>query len=251
MFDSHCHLDFFHPVIQTTLWARAKSYGLRDALVCAVFRDNFETVKNCCQRLKLKAAYGFHPLYLDSYKKDDFEFLKNFISQNPCSAIGECGLDYFCKVDKNLQKEVFIKHLELAEELQLPLSIHARKALDEVLHLIKNFKVKFVIHSFTGSNQQLENILKLGGIIGVGGTSTYPRATRLRQQLKNIPNNSFLLETDCPDQPIYGFQGLKNEPAKIFWVAKNLAELRQCEIEDIVGECRKNLSKFAFCSNYF
>ena len=244
MIDSHSHLDFFHPVIQTTLWARAKSYGLKNSLICAVFRDNFLAVKDCCQRLNLMAAYGFHPLYLDKYQRGDFEFLKEFIKHNPTVAIGECGLDYLCNIDKNFQKEIFIKHLELAEQLNLPLSIHARKALDEVLHLIKPFKVKFIIHSFTGSNQQLENIFKLGGIIGIGGTSTYPRAKRLQSQLKIIPKNSFLLETDCPDQPICGFQGIKNEPAKTFWVAKNLAELRNCTIKEIIEDCRETAKIF-------
>jgi len=105
--------------------------------------------------------------------------------------------------------------------------LHARKALDAVLHhLQRGGNPRFVIHSFTGSDAQLARIFAQGGYIGIGGTSTYPRAARLQRQLTTVPADRYLLETDAPDQPLCGKQGAPNRPAYTADVAAHLARLR-------------------------
>ena len=141
------------------------------------------------------------------------------------------GLDFFLThLNIQQQEDLFTIHLKLAREFDLPLIIHARRSLDCVLKHIRRFSsennLKGVIHSFAGSQQQADTLIKLGFHLGVGGTSTYPRAQRLRNILANVPLESLLLETDAPDQPDSAWRGKRNDPTRLPIIAATLAELR-------------------------
>ena len=121
----------------------------------------------------------------------------------------------------------FIAQLELARERDLPVIVHARRAFDEVAACLRKVGgLRGVVHSFSGSLQQADNLWKMGFALGIGGPVTYPRARRLRDIVARIPAEFLLLETDSPDQPLHGHQGQRNEPALLTEVLAVVAELR-------------------------
>jgi TatD DNase family protein len=142
--------------------------------------------------------------------------------------VGECGLDYFVDgLDRDQQSHYFDGQLELAREFDLPVVVHARRAVDAVITAIRRVgKLRGVVHSFSGSEEQARQLWDLGFMIGLGGPVTYERANRLRRLAATMPLEWLLLETDSPDQPDAGIRGERNEPARLREVLRVIAELR-------------------------
>lgn len=243
--DSHCHLDFFDDAERREIIQRAVVSGVSKYVIPAVARENWLPVAKLAETSDCYATYGLHPLFLEKHQKDDIQALDDFLNTYPAVAIGECGLDYHVDTDKNQQQYYFEEQIALAQTHQLPLIIHARSALEQVLQTLKRYQnITFVVHSFSGSNQQLQKLLDLGGYVGIGGSVTYERAQRLRQQMAEIPSNRYLLETDAPDQPIAGYQGQKNEPARIRHIAEVVADLRGETLAQVACESTENTKRF-------
>ena len=240
--DSHCHLDWFDDPAAIT--AEAQAAGVARIVIAATTRARWADVARCTVLPGAYASYGLHPLYQDEHHDDDLHALESQIKSQPTVAIGECGLD-FLNGDSAAQRATFAAQLDIARRYQLPLLLHARKSLDAVLHLLKRGgNPRFIIHSFTGSDAQLSRILAQGGYIGIGGTSTYPRAARLQRQLAAVPADRYLLETDAPDQPLCGYQGEANHPARTALVAANLARLRGEPLDRISRQSEANCDAF-------
>ncbi|SUO97843.1 TatD family hydrolase [Suttonella ornithocola] len=243
LIDSHCHFDFFPENEQSAIWQRAKIAGLETLIVPAVEKANWQATAEVCERFPFYAAYGLHPIYY--HQKADILALDEWLTRYKAVAVGECGLDYAVEIEPKVQQFFFEAQVELSISHQLPLILHARRALEQVLQTLARYpKAKFVVHTFTGSDKQLEKLLSLGGYIGIGGTSTYPRAQRLRRQLATVPKERYLLETDAPDQPLYGHQGKVNEPEKVAEVASVLAELRDEGIAEVMAQSTQNSKAF-------
>lgn len=242
--DSHCHLDWFDQAADIA--AQAATVGVSSIIVPAVGVNNFEAVKQSALLGGVFAAYGLHPLYQAEHQPEHLEQLEAYLQHENPIAIGECGLDYSEHASHHQEQlDTFIFQLKLAKRFDLPVLLHARQSLDAVLYQLKRHAIKrFVIHSFTGSDQQLQRIFELDGYIGIGGTSTYPRATRLQRQLANIPSDRYLLETDAPDQPLCGRQGITNTPDQIPTIAQNLATLRHVPLETISQQSQRNMNQF-------
>ena len=152
-------------------------------------------------------------------------------------------MDFYSDIDRALQIEVFLFHIELSNKYKLPLIIHARKSLEDILQILeKKSPHKFVIHNFSGSDIQLKKIFDLDGFIGIGRSSVYPKALRLQTQLANIPNNRYLLETDAPKDIKTKYP--ENNPTFIHQVANNLSKIRAVKIEQIVEENIRNSEIF-------
>ncbi|MDO4643814.1 MAG: TatD family hydrolase [Cardiobacteriaceae bacterium] len=240
--DSHCHLDWFDNV--SLVVKQAATVGVTRIVVVSTERERWHDVQRVTHAEGIYAAYGLHPLYQDRHRTEDLHALEMQIKDQPTVAIGECGLDFLAG-DSLAQRETFIAQLDIGKRYYLPILIHARKSLDMVLHFIQRAGCpRFVIHSFTGSDAQLARIFAMGGYIGIGGTSTYPRAQRLQRQLSRIPADRYLLETDAPDQPLYGRQGQANLPQYTQEVALNLARLRGEGLETISQQSELNCNTF-------
>ena len=240
--DSHCHLDWFPNPAATV--QEAQVAGVARIVIAATARARWADVARAAALPGVYAAYGVHPLYQDEHSDDDLHALETQIHNHPTFAIGECGLD-FLNGDSAAQRATFAAQIDIARRYQLPLLLHARKSLDAVLHLLKRGgNPRFIIHSFTGSDAQLAQIFALGGYIGIGGTSTYPRAARLQRQLATVPAGRYLLETDAPDQPLCGKQGAPNRPAYTADVAANLARLRGEPLAAISTQSESNANTF-------
>jgi len=157
-------------------------------------------------------------------------------------AVGECGLDYSITEDDRLkQQQLFAAHLAMAREFNLPIIIHARKAVEDVINMIKaSGHYRGVIHSYNGSQQQAKQLLDLGYRLGFGGAVTYPRASRLRAMVQSLPLDGILLETDAPDQPDAAHHGQLNQPAYLIDILHFISDIRPESAMDIAVQTTRN-----------
>lgn len=249
--DSHSHIDFkAFDTDRDAVMTRAKKLGVSDIIVSSTTAERWLLVKRvCCDYEGIcHPAYGLHPMFMDIHEKENdygIEQLKHWLTKNKAIAIGEIGLDFYnndlSENAKKAQLEVFIAQLEIAQELALPVIIHARKSLDIVLKQLRRFsKVRGSIHSFSGSEQQARQLIDLGFYLSFGGSITYSRATRLHQLIRKLPLDAMLVETDSPDQPASSYYQQRNEPAYIIEVIKKIAELKLIDIDTVEKKTTSN-----------
>lgn len=228
--DSHVHLDdgAFDADREAVL-ERAHAAGVRLLVVPGIDAASWPRIEALCARhAGLYPAYGLHPLFLPQHRATHLDALRERLAAGTAVALGEIGLDYFVtELDPATQRHFFDAQLQLAKELSLPVIVHARRAVEEVLLMLRAVPgLRGVVHSFAGSEQQAGRLYELGFHLGIGGPVTYERAHRLRRIVARMPIERLLLETDAPDQPIAGYQGQRNEPARILDVLHSVARLR-------------------------
>lgn len=230
LYDSHCHLDApeFDPD-RAGVVARARAAGVHRQLVPAVSRAGWEKLRDLCAADDgLRPAYGLHPMYLDQHRPAHLDDLARWLADERPAAVGECGLDHFVEgLDPDAQRTYFIRQLELAREFDLPVVLHARRAVDEVIAALRRIGgLRGVVHSWSGSDEQARQLFGLGFHLGIGGPVTFERAQRLRRTVATMPIEWLLLETDAPDQPGAGHRGERNEPGLLPEVLAVVAQLR-------------------------
>ena len=236
--DSHCHLDA--PELdadRSAVIARARAAGVGCQIVPAVDAAGWPKLREVCARdAGLFPAYGLHPMYLRSHRPAHLDDLRGWIERERPVAVGECGLDYYIEgLDADAQQGYFDGQLRLARDFDLPVIVHARRAVDAVIASFRRIGgLRGVVHSFSGSEAQARQLWRLGFMIGLGGPVTYERARRLRRLAATMPIEHLLLETDAPDQPDAGIRGQRNEPARLAVVRDAIASLRG-ESPDLVA----------------
>ena len=236
--DTHCHLDAAEfGDTQAALIQEALAAGVSTLVLPAVEAGNFATVQKLCKQYTCCApALGIHPMYMARAAPVDLETLRDNIEYNQIVAIGEIGLDFFVEDhDQEKQEFYFSAQLKLAQEFELPVLLHIRKAQDTVLKHLRRTPVRGgIAHAFNGSPQQAAEFIKLGFKLGFGGAMTYPRATRLRELARTLPLDSIVLETDAPDiPPAFLQRGQPNRPEYLPRIAQTLAELRNLPLAEI------------------
>jgi TatD DNase family protein len=245
--DSHCHLDVadFANDLSETL-TRANQAGVNRFIVPAIAAAGWPHLANLAAGHNgFHPAYGLHPMYLAEHSDAHLTALPDWLERSECVAVGECGLDFFIQgLDVIRQEAIFIEHIRLAGLYNKPLIIHARKATERVIQLLKQHEpTSGVIHSYSGSLEQARQLITMGFLLGIGGPLTYPRSSRLRTIVREIPLTYLLLETDAPDQPMCGEQGRRNEPSKLPNVARALAEARNQDLEEVIGQTTRNAER--------
>lgn len=244
LIDSHCHFDdpAFDPDRMQLQQKMAES-GVTDIIFPATIAAHWPRLKAITDKHPgFHASYGLHPMFMQYHKNSHINLLHDWLDKEPTVAIGECGLDFFIQgFDQQSQEALFLQHLRLAHEFDLPLIIHARKSLDIVLkHIRRTGPLRGVIHSFAGSQQQADQLINAGFYLGIGGTITYERAKRLQKVVRHIPENHLLLETDAPDQPDSLWRGKRNEPGRLPLIANAIATIRETSIEHIAAITTQN-----------
>jgi len=239
--DTHCHLDFAELSNELDLHIRdAASVGITQFVVPGV------TLAQSTSLLDFKArypqcciAFGLHPYFLapESDKAMDELWQLAQLHRDKLSAIGECGIDAKCD-HLVRQQALFIKHIELANALALPLIVHHRQSHHLIAQAFKAVKPKYggVIHAFSGSVQQAHYYIDMGFKLGIGGTITYPRAQKTHAVVKALPLTSFVLETDAPSMPVHGFQGQPNLPKRLLDIFEQFCLLRPETKADISAQ---------------
>ncbi len=245
--DTHCHFDFppFTGNEQATI-ERAAAAGIRRIIVPAVGADRFDLVLSLAHRYPaLFAALGLHPIIIEQHQPGCLDRLESILSQRPNKlvAIGEIGLDLYREDPQFVRQEAVLEaQLQLAKRYLLPVILHSRRTHDKLgMHLRRlQLPRTGVVHGFAGSYQQAKKFVDLGYFIGVGGTITYPRATKTRDVMARLPLDALVLETDAPDMPLNGHQGEPNRPERAREVFDILCELRQESPETVALALNNN-----------
>lgn len=243
LIDTHCHLDAeAFDIDRDEIVLSAQKNGIGKIVVPSVSVHNLSKVRACCSRYDLcLPAYGIHPLFVEASRDEDIKALSQYLHHElsgkfPPVAIGEIGLDFFVQgADVSRQAFFFTEQLKIARELDLPVLLHVRRAVDEVLKYLRRFGIgKGIAHAFNGSFQQAEALIKQGFKLGFGGAMTYPRATRIRKLATELPLESIVLETDAPDIAPAWLAGGRNTPKELLGIANTLAELRSVDVNVII-----------------
>ncbi|MBE6065829.1 TatD family hydrolase [Clostridium cochlearium] len=238
IFDSHAHYDddSFNEDRAKVL-QELKDNNIIGVLNCgSSFKGAIDSVNLAENYDFFYAAVGIHPEYADTVDDDMLNEIKNMTSYPKVKAIGEIGLDYYYEDNpyREVQKEVFIKQMELAKELNLPVVIHNRDAHKDTLDIIKMFpEVKGVIHCFSGSVEFARECLKLGYYIGFTGVVTFKNARKTLEVAKDVPIDRILVETDCPYMAPEPHRGKRNRSEYIEQIIKKIAQIKEISEEEL------------------
>ncbi|NNE63347.1 MAG: TatD family hydrolase [Gammaproteobacteria bacterium] len=231
LIDSHCHIDDDrYDSCRDEVVTRARDNGIAQIILPATTADRWQKVKQVAAMYdQIFPAYGLHPMFMAQHKRQHLQDLDAWIDREKPVAVGECGLDFFQSRDDEIwQLELFQAQLSLARKHQLPVIVHVRKAMDQVISLLRKSKLECggVIHSFAGSLQQARQLYELGFKLGIAATVDFERARKLRNVVVKIDADALLLESDAPDQPGINHRGDLNEPAFIVEHFQTMAQLR-------------------------
>lgn len=242
--DTHCHLDASEfECDRDAVHQAAIAVGVKKIVVPAVSVSNFAQVKACQIRYPgCDAAYGIHPMYVMQAQEADLLTLHDWLLNEKPVAVGEIGLDFYVPdIDRCRQHFFFVEQLKLAQQFELPVLLHVRRSIDQILKVLRQIKVRGgIAHAFNGSRQQADEFIKLGFKLGFGGALTYPGSTRIRGLAGSLPLESLVLETDAPDMPPYWLNRGRNQAAELPQIAEVLANLRQMDVADLATISSQN-----------
>lgn len=250
LIDTHCHLDAAEfATDRAQIATQALALGVAAIVVPAVSRANFDHVIALRQQHQHCAyALGIHPLFVEQSVNADLDTLDVYIQAHHAIAIGEIGLDYFIHKPqlnpKPIEKQVFFfcEQLKIAQRYNLPVLLHVRNAVDDVLKYLRRYPVVGgIAHAFNGSQQQAEQFIALGFKLGFGGAMTYSRALKIRALAEKLPLASIVLETDAPDMaPAWLPAHARNSPLELIQIAQLLADLRQVNVAQVIDITGRN-----------
>lgn len=255
--DVHCHLtdpeyDNFDGVAAVV--RRAEEAGvermicsgcsLDSSIVARQIAETYESVYFCV---------GFHPCELDKYKEGDLDKIATLCSHEKCVAVGEIGLDYHYENNpsKELQRELFVRQLELADRVGLPVVLHSRDAAQETAEILEAnarlLKRGGVMHCYSYSAEMSDRFAALGLSFSFGGTSTFKNARKVLESVRRIPAPLILSETDCPYLTPEPYRGVfPNEPCRVVHVVEKLAELKGTTREQMQKQILENAERLFF-----
>ena len=188
-------------------------------------------------------AIGVHPDEAGSLDEEKFSRMSELLDLDKIIAVGEIGLDYYWDKEKHdIQKDWFIRQLDLAREKDMPVIIHSREAAADTFEIMKQHAagMKAVIHCYSYSPEMAREYVKMGYYIGVGGVVTFKNAKKLKQVVKEIPLESVVLETDCPYLAPVPYRGKRNCSLYLPYVAEQIAELKGKTVEEVIQQTEKN-----------
>ncbi len=244
LIDSHVHTDDERlKADRPAVLHAARKANVVAQVVPAISQRLWPRVKAVCEaESDLYACYGLHPCFCDEHLDAHIEELPLWLGRERPVAVGECGLDYqIVDADRAQQQHLFSAQLALAREFDLPIVIHARRAVEDVIRMIRSSgHYRGLVHSFNGSAQQASRLIDLGYKLSFGGAVTYSRAKRLREMIRTLPLDAILLETDAPDQTDQNHSGQRNEPAYLVDVWKAISGLRDENADEIARATTAN-----------
>ncbi len=253
MIDTHCHIDEeAFDADREEVIARQQQSGVEAMIVPGVNTASLKTVLDVCHAHPgyCYPAFGLHPEDVKADWQEKLAIVEQAIRahKDELVAIGEIGLDYYWdKTYKEEQKEVLRRQLLLACELDLPVILHNREATEDILSIVKeivnrpssNRQLKGVFHCFNGSRETVEEILKMGFYIGIGGVLTF-KNSKLAEKLDVVPMDRLLLETDAPYMAPVPHRGERNESRFMIHVAERLAQVYNCTLETVIMATNSN-----------
>lgn len=243
--DTHIHLnderylDILDEVIE-----EARNNDVEKMIVIGYdYQSSKKAVELANQYPFLYAAVGLHPSEVQK-NGENIDWLNELIKEQKVVAIGEIGLDYhWDKTYVELQKELFIKQLELAKANNLPVSIHSRSASNDTFTILKNHHIKGVLHCYSQSLELAREYVKLGYYLGIGGVVTFQNSKELVSVVDEINLKWMVVETDGPYLAPYPFRGKLNKPAYLKYIIEKIANIKNMEVEEVKKILEENTYK--------
>lgn len=249
LFDTHAHFeDEQFDADRDEVLKTLKNYGVGN--ICNVgssMESSRMGVKLADKYDFVYASVGVHPSETKNLTESDMEELKQLAASPKVKAIGEIGLDYHYPDDTapEVQKKWFIRQIELAKELNLPIIVHDRESKGQGLEILKRCNVtNGVVHCFSGSAETAKEIVKLGMMISFTGVLTFKNARRAVEACAAVPLDRLMIETDCPYMAPEPNRGKRNFSGYVEFVARKMAEIKNVSYEEIVDITEKNAKRF-------
>lgn len=245
--DTHCHLDILESTPEETI-IEAKQAGVQRMVTIAVDEPSLDFVSSTVQEFPaVYGSVGFHPHDASKLTKSLLQKIRQLAEeQHKLIAIGEIGLDYhYMNSPAEIQQQAFLKQLQLAVELNLPVILHSREAETDTLNILQEFPVPSlgVAHSFTSSIEMARTLVEMGWYLGINGIVTFKNAEDLREVVRWLPLDRLLLETDSPFLAPIPFRGKPNKPAHIPAIGGFIAELREISLEELAQQTTANAQR--------
>ena len=257
LIDVHCHLtgeEYLTVGGMEEVLRRAKEAGV-ERMICSGFDlTSSRIARDLSERFEeIYFCAGFHPSELGKYREGDLEEISALCAHEKCVAVGEIGLDYHFEDNpaREVQKELFIRQLNLANELGLPVVLHSRDSAEDTLQLLKAHKHLLkkggLMHCYSYSAELMQEFIKLGLYFSFGGPSTFKNARKVQECVERIPAHLLLSETDCPYLTPVPYRGVfPNEPKNIKPIVENMAKLRNEEEEELAKRIFDNAKTLFF-----
>ncbi|WP_407392120.1 TatD family hydrolase [Methanobrevibacter sp.] len=245
--DTHCHIYNSEMENAEEIINEAAENDIHMILNGTDPLSNREVLELSAKYENVHAALGYYPSFADEITDEDISLLdKQLISDNVI-AVGEIGLDYYYSKDnKDKQKELFEKMLNLAEKHSLPVIVHSRKAMQDTFDMLKKHDLTGSMHCYQGSGEMALEFIKLGFYIGIGGPITHKNNKKAKKMLKKIDINHMLVETDSPYLTPEEKRGEKNTSLNLIYVIRKIAQeldMQDDEITEIATNNAKRLFK--------
>lgn len=244
LIDTHSHVDMIEGKSIDDTIANAFACGVQKiVLPCAYPKDVDKIFELVTKYENLYGLLGVHPSEVKDWDDNLIDKIKEYSKSNKIVGIGEIGLDYYWdKSFIDLQKDVFIKQIKLANELNLPISIHDREAHKDTFDILKEYNKnsKIIMHCFSGSVEFARECLKEGWYLAIGGVVTFKNAVKMKEVAIDVPLDRLLLETDAPYLTPVPYRGKENEPAYVKFVAEEIAKLRGISYEEVALKTSEN-----------
>lgn len=235
--DTHTHINMIEGFDTQTILKNAEENEVKKIIVPSAYPSDFEIIMGLIERYdNVYGMLGVHPSEVKDWNDSLIEKIKYYSTNKKIVAIGEIGLDYYWdKSFNDLQKEVFIKQIELANELNLPIDVHDREAHKDTFDIIQmhNKNSKVIMHCFSGSTEFAKECVKAGYYLGIGGVVTFKNAKKMKEVVEAIPLENIILETDAPYLTPEPFRGKENQPAYVKYVAEEVASLKKISVDEV------------------
>lgn len=238
MIDTHTHINMIEGITVEDVLKNANENGVDKLIVPAANPKDFEGIMKLINKYdNVYGMLGVHPSDAKDWDDKLINEIKNLAQNKKIVAIGEVGLDYYWdKSFNDLQKEIFIKQIKLANELNLPIDVHDRDAHKDTFDILKEYNngSKVVMHCFSGSVEFAKECIKEGWYLGIGGVVTFKNAVKMKEVVQAVALEHILLETDAPYLTPVPYRGQENQPAYVKFVAEEIAKLKGIDLIDVI-----------------
>lgn len=238
--DSHCHIndEAFNEDLDAVLNRMLENKVTKAMIVSVSLNDYKKTLNIKKEGIEFKKALGVYP---EDTSISDEEFNQYIEYVKDCDALGEIGLDYhWYKDTKDAQKELFIRQIKIAKELNKPIIVHSRDALNDTYEILKEYPCKGVLHCYSGSKEMAKEFVKLGYYISIAGPITWKNAKEPLEVIKVVPLDRLLIETDCPYLTPAPNRGKRNEPSNVVYTARKIMEELNIDEESFLKQINEN-----------
>lgn len=241
--DTHCHLSMEDYLDIDKVIEENKDALVEKIVVSGCSRESIEEVMDLKDNYDMVyVTIGYHPEYADTVTESDLDYLKSLLGEKKVVGIGEIGLDYhYTKENKDKQIWLFEEQLKIADAFNLPVVIHSRDATMDTINILKKYKVKGIIHCFSGSLETANIYISMGFLLGIGGVVTF-KNSKLKDVVKEVSLESIVLETDSPYLAPVPFRGKINSSKYLEFIANFIADIKNISLGELAEITSKNAS---------